>query len=132
MVANHLGDEVHEADYETFRGFNPGWRNDSPGPAEIWMRYPDKGPSKRFMVYPGARANDSLDVIYVELDVSDLTIDADVPLDEPYWPALEFYIAARAEAKDDEHSLAGHGDKLRAQYATMLGIGAATEKGGRK
>lgn len=132
VIANHLGDEVLEADYTTFRGFNPGWRNDPPGAPQSWMRYPDKGPNKRFMVHPPARVGDQLDVIFVQLDVNDLELTSPIPVDEPYWPALEFYVGARAEAKDDQHSLAGHGDKLRAQYATMLGIGASTEKGGKK
>lgn len=130
VLSNANGAEVHEADYGTFRGFNPTWRSDTPAPPEIWMRYPtDAAPDERFMVHPPARANDQLEAMWVQCDVDALTIDDDVLIDASYHPALQYYVTARAEMTEDQHTVTQRAAQLAAMFSTMLGVGKATEEG---
>lgn len=128
ILHNHLNEECYQADYESFRAFVPGWRSATPAAPTTWMRYPVKGPDNRFLVHPPARAGDTLEAIYAVCDVDDLDFDDDIPLDVVYHPALQFYITARAEAVDDQHTVTQRAAALRNDFAAMLAIGGKTEE----
>lgn len=128
VLTNSVGEDVLEADYQTYRAFNPGWRTDDAGPADIWMRYDEKGPNNRFFVYPPAVMGAQIDVEYVVCNVAELELDDDVPLDEPYLPGLQDYVTGRAEEVDDQHTVSQRQAQLIQAFAARLGVGAKTEE----
>lgn len=125
------GKDITESDYETMRAWNPAWRTATAGPALSWMRFPwdkTKGPNNRFYVSPPALAGQQLNAIWAEFDASAYEIGDGVPLPEQYAPALEAYLVARAEAKDDEHVSTARMSAFLQMFQQALGVGAQSEQ----
>lgn len=125
------GDAITEGDFANFRAFNPGWRNDTAGPAVMWMRFPEdrsKQPTNRFYVYPAAILGQLLEAAYTECDVADLELTDEIPLAAPYLPAFEAYVIFRAESKDDEFVNNSRAALFRTAFNEALGIGLSSEQ----
>lgn len=127
------GETVEECDYRTMAQYRPGWRQDTAGPAENWMRHPEdvnKKQSKRFMVYPPSLAGQVLEAMWSEPpDLSAVTTDtmaADIfPLDDLYSSAIQHYIAYEVESLNDESARIERAIPHYQQFVALMGANKA-------
>jgi hypothetical protein len=110
VLCIHAGSAITSFDRASMDLFRPGWRADTPAPAQQWC--PLEGDMLNFYIWPPAPTGQVLDVRYVRNSVVYAIGDTVADLPESYRPALVDYVVYRAESKDDENVLnqraAGH------------------------
>jgi hypothetical protein len=124
------GGDVTEADYDTFRAYNPGWRTTPNGPAEIWMRKPGgraKGALEtEFFLWPPQDGGESIKVCVAAITVI-VSVGGTINLPTQYEPAMEAYIIHRCESEDDQHANSGRAVSSYQKFLSFLGAAKAAK-----
>lgn len=116
---------VMECSLPALRRYRWSWTADAAAQAENWMRFPTDGGKRddtKFFVYPQAPgASQSLYASWVEVpDMSAYTTASEIPLTDDYAPAMEQYIAYRAEVINDEAAAKERAAAFYANFRTLL------------
>lgn len=124
------GGDVTEADYDTFRAYNPTWRTTPTGPAEIWMRKPGgraRGAIEReFFLWPPQNGGESIKVCVAAITTVS-SVGSTINVASQYEPALEAYIIHRCESEDDQHANSGRAAASYQKFLTFLGAAKAAK-----
>jgi hypothetical protein len=118
VLSHHGGNAIFPFDLSSMDAFNPGWRNDTAGPAIQWARFSND--PIRFYIYPKAPVAQNIDVRYVRRPVEYGLNDTITELPEIYKPAIVYYVVGMAESRDDEHVNSQRAAQFMAQFSAIL------------
>lgn len=111
------GNAVLPGDRATLDAFSPGWQAATGAAAVNWMPVADD--PVRFLIYPPAPTNQTLEVVYVRIPPEySGTADTGIPIS--YADAVADYIVHRAESRDAEHVISQRAQAFGQSFVSKI------------
>lgn len=103
IPSNSDGTAISRTSREQLDSMVPGWRAATPKTAIRQYTYDDRYPLE-FYVYPPAKADSAVDLVYSRPPAEITASTDDLALESVYLPAVVSYVLHRALAKDSEYA----------------------------